>query len=69
MELLTPYENEFYCPVTLLRVHEATMMEELKHLGEINVGGAEEDIIEKVVPEAVAVNVEKEVQAGVTAMT
>ena len=45
------------------------MMEELKHLGEINVGGAEEDIIEKVVPEAVAVNVEKEVQAGVTAMT
>ena len=51
VELLTQYGNEFYCPITLLRVHEETMMEELKHLGEIiSVGGAEEYIIEQVVP-------------------
>ncbi|KAG0133071.1 hypothetical protein HOY82DRAFT_605107 [Tuber indicum] len=46
------------------------MMEELKNLGEIiSVGGAEEYTIEQVAPEAVAMNVKKEVQAGVTAMT
>jgi len=46
------------------------MMEELKHLDEIiSVGGAEEYIIEQVAPEAIAMYVKKEVQAGVTAMT
>jgi len=70
VEHLTQYGNEFYCPVTLLRLHQATMMEELKHLGEIiSVGGAEEYIIEQVAPEAVAINVKKQVQAGVTAIT
>ncbi|RPB05707.1 hypothetical protein L873DRAFT_1661568, partial [Choiromyces venosus 120613-1] len=54
VEFLTQYGNEFYCPVSLLRVHGTTMMEEFKHQGEINAGGAEEDIIEEVVPEAVA---------------
>jgi len=45
-----------------------TRMEEFKHPSEINVGGAEEDMIEKVVPEGIAVNIEK-VQGRVTAMT
>jgi len=40
MQLLTHYGNEFYCPVSLLRAHETTMMEEFKHPGEISVGGA-----------------------------
>ncbi|KAI9772940.1 MAG: hypothetical protein M1840_008822 [Geoglossum simile] len=31
VEFLTHYGNEFYCPVSLLRVHGTTMMEELKH--------------------------------------
>jgi len=33
------------------------MMEEFKHPDEISVGGAEEDIIGKVAPEGVAVNI------------
>ncbi|PUU80503.1 UNC-like C-terminal-domain-containing protein, partial [Tuber borchii] len=66
VEFLTQYGNEFYCPVSLLRVHGTTMMEEFKH-HEVSAGGAEEDIIEEVVPEAVAVNIEEEVQARVTA--
>ena len=68
MELLTQYGNEFYCPVSLLWGHQTTMMEGSKHLGEISDGGAEEDIIENVAHEGVAVNI-KEAQARVTAMT
>ncbi|KAG0637516.1 UNC-like C-terminal-domain-containing protein [Tuber brumale] len=66
VEFLTQYGNEFYCPVSLLRVHGTTMMEEFKHQGEVSAGGAEEDIIEEVVPEAVAVNIEEEVLARAT---
>ncbi|CUS10931.1 unnamed protein product [Tuber aestivum] len=69
VEFLTQYGNEFYCPVSLLRVHGTTMMEEFKHQGEISAGGAEEDIIEEVVPEAVAVNIEEEVLARATTAT
>ncbi|CUS11410.1 unnamed protein product [Tuber aestivum] len=68
VELLTQYANEPYCQVRLLWGHETSMMEESKHPGKINVGWAEEDIIEKVAPEGVAVNIKKE-QARVTAMT
>jgi len=68
VEFLTQYGNEFYCPISLLRVHGTTMMEEFKHQGETSTGGAEEDIIEEVVPEAVAVNIEEEMQARVTAV-
>jgi len=59
VELLTQYENEFYCPVSLLWGHETTMMEGFKQPGEISAGEAEEDIIEKVAPEGVAVNMEE----------
>lgn len=31
VEFLTHYGNEYYCPVSLLRVHGITMMEEYKH--------------------------------------
>lgn len=34
IELLTHYGNEFYCPLSLIRVHGTTMMEEYKHDGE-----------------------------------
>jgi len=68
VEFLTQYGNEFYCPISLLRVHGTTMMEEFKHHGETSAGGLEEDIIEEVVPEAVAVNIEEEAQARVTAV-
>jgi len=46
-EVLNKYGNEFYCPVSLLRAHEMTMMEELKHQGEIGVSGNGEEVIEK----------------------
>ena len=31
VELLTHYGNEYYCPISLLRVHGTTMMEEFNH--------------------------------------
>ena len=31
IELLTHYGNEYYCPISLLRVHGTTMMEEFNH--------------------------------------
>lgn len=31
IELLTHYGHEFYCPISLIRVHGTTMMEEYKH--------------------------------------
>lgn len=34
IEFLTHYGNEFYCPVSLIRVHGTTMMEEYKHDGD-----------------------------------
>lgn len=34
IELLTHYGNEFYCPLSLVRVHGTTMLEEYKHDGD-----------------------------------
>lgn len=36
IEFLTHYGNEFYCPVSLIRVHGTTMLEEYKNDGEAN---------------------------------
>ncbi|RPB16086.1 hypothetical protein P167DRAFT_562516 [Morchella conica CCBAS932] len=58
VELLTHYGNEFYCPVSLLRVHGTTMMEEFKHQEELSRGEIEDDVREDVVPEAVAVGIQ-----------
>lgn len=41
IEFLTHFGNEFYCPVSLLRVHGTTMMEEFNH--ELKGSRAEED--------------------------
>jgi len=35
IEFLTHYGNEYYCPVSLLRVHGTTMMEEFRHQEEV----------------------------------
>lgn len=35
IEFLTHYGNEFYCPLSLVRAHGTTMMEEYKHDGEV----------------------------------
>lgn len=61
VELLTHYGNEFYCPVSLLRVHGTTMMEEFRHQEELARGDIEDDVREDVIPEAVAANIEEEV--------
>lgn len=58
IEFLTHYGNEFYCPVSLIRVHGTTMMEEYKNDGEISRADEEgaDDAIEPV--EAVEATVE-----------
>ncbi|KAI9877604.1 MAG: hypothetical protein M1830_003312, partial [Pleopsidium flavum] len=64
IEFLTHYGNEYYCPVSLLRVHGTTMMEEFRHQEEVSRGEEEEyedDSLEirskghGLVPEATAV--------------
>ncbi|KAL6232139.1 hypothetical protein BDW75DRAFT_233028 [Aspergillus navahoensis] len=42
IEFLTHYGHEFYCPLSLIRVHGTTMLEEYKHDGEVN--RAEEEV-------------------------
>ncbi|PGH23409.1 hypothetical protein AJ80_02519 [Polytolypa hystricis UAMH7299] len=43
IEFLTHYGSEFYCPVSLIRVHGTTMMEEYKNDGEVR---GDEDVAE-----------------------
>ncbi|PLB43158.1 hypothetical protein P170DRAFT_370517 [Aspergillus steynii IBT 23096] len=45
IEFLTHYGHEFYCPLSLIRVHGTTMMEEYKHDGEG--GRADDDVSEE----------------------
>ncbi|KAL6243744.1 hypothetical protein RBB50_009177 [Rhinocladiella similis] len=65
IEFLTHYGNEYFCPVSLVRVHGTTMMEEYKHdLASLQGEEEEEDVealdgnsgvdIDALVPEAVA---------------
>ena len=42
IEFLTHYGNEYYCPVSLLRVHGKTMMDDYRH--DVKVAREEEDI-------------------------
>ncbi|EME82428.1 uncharacterized protein MYCFIDRAFT_215681 [Pseudocercospora fijiensis CIRAD86] len=46
IELLTHYGTEYYCPVSLLRVHGTTMMEDYRHQEELARGEVEETEIE-----------------------
>jgi len=43
IEFLSHYGKEFYCPVSLLRVHGTTMMEEFRHQEELSRGEDELD--------------------------
>jgi hypothetical protein len=65
IEFLTHYGNEFYCPLSLVRVHGTTMMEEYKHdIASAMAGGDNDDDAtgsletleaeETLVPEAIA---------------
>lgn len=46
IEFLTHYGHEFYCPLSLIRVHGTTMMEEYKHDESVN--RAEPEVVETV---------------------
>ena len=50
IEFLSHYGNEFYCPLSLVRVHGTTMMEDYKHDGESSKSDddTEEDDVEAV---------------------
>ncbi|KAB2576931.1 Sad1/UNC-like protein [Lasiodiplodia theobromae] len=52
IEFLSHFGNEFYCPVSLLRVHGTTMMEEFRHQEEAARG--EEDLDEVIESESQA---------------
>jgi hypothetical protein len=69
VEILSHYGNEYYCPISLLRVHGTTMMEEFRHQQEAARGGFEEDVTEEVEPEAVAEPVKLGLTATVNAET
>ena len=43
VELLTHYGNEYYCPISLLRVHGTTMIEEFKHQEDLNKGEGDDE--------------------------
>lgn len=52
IEFLSHYGNEYYCPVSLLRVHGTTMMDEFRHQEEIARGDSQDDevVVEADVP-------------------
>ncbi|KAK4548516.1 hypothetical protein LTR36_009426 [Oleoguttula mirabilis] len=43
IEFLTHYGSEYYCPLSLLRVHGTTMMEEFRHQEEMSRGDVTDD--------------------------
>lgn len=69
VELLTHYGNEFYCPVSLLRVHGTTMMEEFRYQEELARGEIEDDVSEELAPEVVALGIEVDVRTAMPAST
>jgi len=44
IEFLTHYGNEYYCPLSLLRVHGTTMMEEFRHQEELARGEVDDEV-------------------------
>ncbi|KAI4844381.1 hypothetical protein E4T44_06219, partial [Aureobasidium sp. EXF-8845] len=52
IEFLTHYGNEYYCPISLLRVHGTTMMEDVRHQEELARGEISDDLEESVIPDA-----------------
>lgn len=67
IEFLTHYGNEYYCPVSLLRVHGTTMMDEFRHQEEIARGELPDDdvVVEPDVPAQTTVARESHVDAPV----
>lgn len=61
IEFLTHYGNEFYCPISLLRVHGSTMMEEFRRTQlEVARGVVIEDYTEDEVSDEIRIEIGKE---------
>lgn len=60
IEFLTHYGNEFYCPISLLRVHGSTMMEEFRAQLEVARGVVTEDYTEDEISEEIQIEIGKE---------
>ena len=67
VEFLTQYGNEYYCPVSLLRVHGTTMMEEFNH--EVKASRGEDDSEDGEIEEEVVVPTKDVVSAEVLKTT
>ena len=63
IDFLTHYGQEYYCPVSLLRVHGKTMMDEYRH--DESVARGEEDLAEMPVTEDIVEEVVEPVTEGV----
>ena len=64
VEFLSHYGNEYYCPVSLIRVHGTTMMEEFRHQEEIARGEYPEEGVEAEATGTVTQEPEKASQAA-----
>jgi len=63
IEFLTHYGNEFYCPLSLVRVHGSRLLESWKETEPVDEGEGEEgeeSIEEQLVPDAIAETVKEE---------
>lgn len=58
IEFLTHYGHEFYCPISLIRVHGTTMMEEYKH--DESVSRADDEVVEPIETEELPSDTEAE---------
>lgn len=76
IEFLNHYGNEFYCPLSLLRVHGTTMMEEFRIQEEAALGMSDDDDVtedgreeagETLVPDAVAAPLQEQESAAKSA--
>ncbi|KAL1954671.1 hypothetical protein VTO42DRAFT_823 [Malbranchea cinnamomea] len=63
IEFLTHYGNEFYCPVSLIRVHGTTMMEEYKNEGDAARAEADEEVAAIAEANVVTPSVDAKVEA------
>ncbi|KAF8453797.1 UNC-like C-terminal-domain-containing protein [Terfezia claveryi] len=54
IDFLTHYGNEFYCPISLLRIHGTTMLEEFRAQEEAALGVVTEDFVDDEVAGSVA---------------
>ncbi|RPA78428.1 hypothetical protein BJ508DRAFT_329192 [Ascobolus immersus RN42] len=68
IDFLSHYGNEYWCNLSLIRVHGTTMMEEFKAQEEA-ARGLQEDDVEEIVPEVVAEEIKQSIAEEVAAQS